>query len=127
MRSKAIALKTAVLGSALALLAGGALAAVAADTVETDATMVAVSSADQVNEVLDAHNVDHGAKDDVEDGAKGHMDDGARNDVNYEAQNDGAFENDVKSSAAEGQQAQQDAAEAGQHGHQGSDNNGPHG
>ena len=127
MQFKSNSLKWTVLGSAFLLLAGHALVAAAADAIDTDATMVAVSDADQVNEMLDANNVDHRARDDVDDGAKDHMDDGAVNDVNHDAQNDGAFENDVKSSAAEGQQAQQDAAEAGQHGHQGSDNNGPHG
>ena len=116
MQFKSNSLKWTVLGSAFLLLAGHALVAAAADAIDTDATMVAVSDADQVNEMLDANNVDHGARDDF-----------AVNDVNHDAQNDGAFENDVKSSAADGQQAQQDAAEAHQNGQQGGDNSGPHG
>lgn len=106
-------LKSAVIGSAFTLLAGAAMVATAGpDPVMADEPIAAVSDADDLNEVLDANDVDAGAQGDMDEGANG--DTNANDDSNNEAQSDSSVENDMEDSATEASQAQQDATEATQ-------------
>ena len=106
-------LKSAVIGSAFTLLAGAPMVAAAGpDPVMADEPIAAVSDADDLNEALDANNVDEGAQNDMNESANG--DTNANDDSNDEAQSDSAVENDMEDSATDASQAQQDATEATQ-------------
>ena len=102
-------LKSAAIGSAFTLLAGAPMIAAAGpDQVMADEPIAAVSDADDLNEALDANDVDEGAQSDMDEGANGDTN------ANDEAQSDSAVENDMEDSATEASQAQQDATEATQ-------------
>jgi hypothetical protein len=104
MQSKSLLLKAAVTSGVLALLgAGAAFAATSAVRVAAaDAPIVAITDDKQLNELVDANDIDHGAKDDVDDHEMNDIDEHAKNDVDM----------DVKESAADAKEAQQDAVEA---------------
>jgi hypothetical protein len=97
-------LKSAVINSVTALLASGACFAAipAISEAAADETVMAVTDDAQLDEIVDATDVDHGAKDDV--------DMGAQDNVNNEAMN----ETNVDTGAADAIEGQQDATEATQ-------------
>lgn len=100
-------LKSAVIVSAFTLLAGAPMIAAAGpDPVMADEPIAAVSDADDLNEVLDANDVD--------EGAQGDMDEGANGDSNDESQSDGTVETDMEDSSTDASEAEQDATEATQ-------------
>jgi hypothetical protein len=103
-------MRSAVVGSAFALLAGAPIVAAAADMADADESMTAVSDADELNEMLEANNVDTGAQGDTnEDVNSG---------TNDEASSDSTAESTMAGSSSEATQAQQDATEATQEGEQ---------
>jgi hypothetical protein len=107
MRSKLPVLKLAVIGSAMTFLSGACFAAtLAISGVTADATVAAVADDAQLDEIAEANDIDHGAKEDV--GV------GAQDDVNNEVTNGTDVGSDVKSSAADAMEGQQDAIEATQ-------------
>ena len=104
-------LKSVVIGSAFTLLAGAPMVAAAGpDPVMADEPIAAVSDADDLNEMLDANNVDEGAQNDMNESANGDTNANSSD----EAQSDGTVETNMEDSATEASQAQQDATEATQ-------------
>lgn len=102
--------RTALVGGAFALLAGGPIVAAAADAIGAEDSIAAVSDAGELDEMLAANNVDTGSQGDTSEDANG----GA----NDEAWSDGAAEIDMDDSSSEATQAQQDADVATQEGEQ---------
>jgi ABC-type Zn2+ transport system substrate-binding protein/surface adhesin len=123
-------LQSALASGVLALFVSGAgLAAMSDVGAPADATVVAVTDADQLNELAEANDVDHGMEHEVENGADHDANDHDVNDqkdLAEQAENNAELNNEVAQSAAEANEAQQDAVEAAQeHNNEHGGNSGP--
>jgi ABC-type Zn2+ transport system substrate-binding protein/surface adhesin len=128
-------LQSALASGVLALFVSGAgLAAMSDVGAPADATVVAVTDADQLNELAEANDVDHGMEHEVENGADHDANDHDANDHDVndqkdlaeQAENNAELNNEVAQSAAEANEAQQDAVEAAQeHNNEHGGNSGP--
>jgi hypothetical protein len=124
MQSKSLMLKSVVASGVLALLGSGAGFAATA----TDASIVAVTDDEQLNELVDANDGDQGAEHNVDNGAEHDVDNHAMNDLDEDAKNDVQIDGDVKGGAADAIDAQQDVVEATQeHGNESGGTNQPGG
>ncbi len=116
--------KSAVLGSAFALLAGGSVVAIA-DPGDVEDSITAVADADDLDEMLEANNVDTGTQGDVNEDLNDNSND--------EAQSDGSAENDMEDNSdmaggtADASQGQEDVSEATQQDEQDDSNTPPPG
>ena len=94
--------RAAAFGGAFALLAGGPTMAMAEDSFDVDESIAAVSDAGDLDDILDASDVDQGVQSDMHD-------------ANDEAQSDdGTVESDMEDGVDEASHDQEDADEATQ-------------